>query len=165
MHALSCTIPDTETSSEKFFLWHRNLLNLPSHFYLVHSFRENWCPSKFCHSPHKLSGLYYYYCHFFVNCNHHNAMESINFFFECLNARGKLFLLKTLLISLDPSFFLNLSTEVWEDSGENPCFSRHKNNVAEIGYYGIEDPFPNVISKLRRFKEDTECRLFVVSKP
>ncbi len=123
MHALSCTIPDTETSSDKFFVWHRNLLNLPSHFYLVHSFRENWCSSKFCYSPHKLSGLYYYYCHFFVNCNHYNAMESIFFFFECLNA------LETLLIRLDPSLFwnysiikaftLNLSTEVWEDSGEN----------------------------------------------
>ncbi len=34
--------------------------------------------------------------------------------------------------------------------------------VAETGYYDIEDPFPNVISKLRRFRGDTECRLFVI---
>ncbi len=34
--------------------------------------------------------------------------------------------------------------------------------VAETGYYDIDGPFPNVISKLHPFRGDTECRLFVV---
>ncbi len=29
--------------------------------------------------------------------------------------------------------------------------------VDSTGYYGIEDPFPDLISKLRRFMGDTEC--------
>ncbi len=34
--------------------------------------------------------------------------------------------------------------------------------VDSTGYYGIEDPFPDLISKLRRFRGDAECRLLVV---
>ncbi len=34
--------------------------------------------------------------------------------------------------------------------------------VDSTRYYGIEDPFPDLISKLRRFMGDTECRLLVV---
>ncbi len=34
--------------------------------------------------------------------------------------------------------------------------------VAATGYYGIEDPFPDIISKLPRFRRDTKCRLLVV---
>ncbi len=37
-----------------------------------------------------------------------------------------------------------------------------KQKVDSTGYYGIEDPFPDLISKLRRFMGDTECRLLVV---
>ncbi len=37
-----------------------------------------------------------------------------------------------------------------------------KQKVDSTGYYGIEDPFPDLISKLRRFRGDTECRLLVV---
>ncbi len=29
--------------------------------------------------------------------------------------------------------------------------------VDSTGYYGIEDPFPDLILKLRRFRGDTEC--------
>ncbi len=35
-------------------------------------------------------------------------------------------------------------------------------NVDSTGYYGIEDPLPDLISKLRRFRGDMECRLLVV---
>ncbi len=38
-----------------------------------------------------------------------------------------------------------------------------KQKVDSTGYYGIEDPFPDLISKLRRFRGDTECRLVVKS--
>ncbi len=62
---------------------------------------------------------------------------------------GNFFLLKTRL--------LNLSSEV----RRKPLFFKTQ-KVDSTGYYGIEDPFPNVISKLRRFRGDTECRLFVV---
>ncbi len=34
--------------------------------------------------------------------------------------------------------------------------------VDSTGYYGIEDPFPDLISKLRRFRGDAVCRLLVV---
>ncbi len=34
--------------------------------------------------------------------------------------------------------------------------------VTETGYYYIEDPFPDLISKLRRFRGDTECGLLVI---
>ncbi len=37
-----------------------------------------------------------------------------------------------------------------------------KQKVDSTGYYGIEDPFPDLSSKLRRFRGDTECRLLVV---
>ncbi len=37
-----------------------------------------------------------------------------------------------------------------------------KQKVDSTGYYGIEDPFPDLISKLRRFRGDAECRLLVV---
>ncbi len=37
-----------------------------------------------------------------------------------------------------------------------------KQKVDSTGYYGIEDPFPDLISKLRRFRRDKECRLLVV---
>ncbi len=37
-----------------------------------------------------------------------------------------------------------------------------KQKVDSIGYYDIEDPFPDLISKLRRFMGNTECRLLVV---
>ncbi len=37
-----------------------------------------------------------------------------------------------------------------------------KQKVAATCYYGIEDPFPDLISKLRRFRGDMECRLIVV---
>ncbi len=37
-----------------------------------------------------------------------------------------------------------------------------KQKVDSTGYYGIEDPFPDLISKLRRFSGDKECRLLVV---
>ncbi len=37
--------------------------------------------------------------------------------------------------------------------------------VATTGYHGIEDPFPDVISKLRRFRGDTKCRLFGCQEP
>ncbi len=37
-----------------------------------------------------------------------------------------------------------------------------KQKVDSTGYYGIEDLFPDLISKLRRFMGDTECRLLVV---
>ncbi len=37
-----------------------------------------------------------------------------------------------------------------------------KQKVDSTGYYGIEDPFPDLISKLRRFRGDKECRLLVV---
>ncbi len=37
-----------------------------------------------------------------------------------------------------------------------------KQKVVSTDYNGIEDPFPDLISKLRRFRGDTECRLLVV---
>ncbi len=37
-----------------------------------------------------------------------------------------------------------------------------KQKVDSTGYYGIEDPFPDLISKLRRFMGVTGCRLLVV---
>ncbi len=37
-----------------------------------------------------------------------------------------------------------------------------KQKVDSTGYYGIEDPFPDLISKFRLFRGDTECRLLVV---
>ncbi len=37
-----------------------------------------------------------------------------------------------------------------------------KQKVDSTGYYGIEDPFPDLISTLHRFMGDTECRLLVV---
>ncbi len=37
-----------------------------------------------------------------------------------------------------------------------------KQKVDSTGYYGIEDPFPDLISKLRRFVGDTKCWLLVV---
>ncbi len=43
------------------------------------------------------------------------------------------------------------------NSCENACFK-----VDSTGYYGIEDPFPDLISKLPRFRGDTECQLLVV---
>ncbi len=42
------------------------------------------------------------------------------------------------------------------------CLLFKKQKVDSTGYYGIEDPFPDLISKLRRFMGDTECRLLVV---
>ncbi len=36
-----------------------------------------------------------------------------------------------------------------------------KQKVDSTGYYGIKDPFPDLSSKLRRFKGDTECHLLV----
>ncbi len=38
------------------------------------------------------------------------------------------------------------------------CLLFKKQKVDSTGYYGIEDPFPDLISKLRRFMGDTECR-------
>ncbi len=37
-----------------------------------------------------------------------------------------------------------------------------KQKFDSTGYYAIEDPFPDLISKLLRFMGDTECRLLVV---
>ncbi len=37
-----------------------------------------------------------------------------------------------------------------------------KPKVDSTGYYNTEDPFPDLISKLRRSRGDTECRLLVV---
>ncbi len=37
-----------------------------------------------------------------------------------------------------------------------------KQKVASTGYYGIEDPFPDLISKLRRFMGGHRCLLLVV---
>ncbi len=34
--------------------------------------------------------------------------------------------------------------------------------VDSTGYYGIEDPFTDVTSNLRRIRGDTKCRLLVV---
>ncbi len=42
------------------------------------------------------------------------------------------------------------------------CLLFKKQKVDSTGYYGIEDPFPDLISKLRRFMGDTECPLLVV---
>ncbi len=42
------------------------------------------------------------------------------------------------------------------------CLLFKKQKVDSTGYYDIEDPFPDLISKLRRFMGDTECRLLVV---
>ncbi len=36
-----------------------------------------------------------------------------------------------------------------------------KQKVDSTGYYGIEDPFPDFISKLRHFRGDAECRLLI----
>ncbi len=37
-----------------------------------------------------------------------------------------------------------------------------KQKVDFTGYYGIDDPLTDLISKLRRFRGVTECRLLVV---
>ncbi len=42
------------------------------------------------------------------------------------------------------------------------CLLFKKQKVDSTGYYGIGDPFPDLISKLRHFMGDTECRLLVV---
>ncbi len=42
------------------------------------------------------------------------------------------------------------------------CLLFKKQKVDSTGYYGIEDPFPDLISKLRRFVGDTKCWLWVV---
>ncbi len=42
------------------------------------------------------------------------------------------------------------------------CLLFKKQKVDSTGYYGIEDPFPDLISKLRRFRGEIECRLLVV---
>ncbi len=83
-------------------------------------------------------------------------------------SRGELFSPKKRLFRLDPTVF-----------SETTALSKHyfilklqsvrkflrkyllfkKQKVDSTGYYGIEDPFPDSISKLRR---DTECRLLVV---
>ncbi len=34
---------------------------------------------------------------------------------------------------------------------------------SSTGYYGIEDPFPDLISKLRRFRGDTELKLQIIT--
>ena len=38
-----------------------------------------------------------------------------------------------------------------------------KQKVDSTGYYGIEDPFPDLISKLRRFRGDTELKLQIIT--
>ncbi len=57
---------------------------------------------------------------------------------------------------LDPSLFWNYSIKqalfwsVRKFLQKRLFFKTQK--VASTGYYGIEDPFPDVISKLRRFR-------------
>ncbi len=36
--------------------------------------------------------------------------------------------------------------------------AKTKQKVDSTGYYGIEDPFPDLISKLRRFRGNTELK-------
>ncbi len=38
-----------------------------------------------------------------------------------------------------------------------------KQKVDSTGYYGIEDPFPDLISKLRRFRGDTDLKLQLIT--
>ncbi len=77
-----------------------------------------------------------------------------------LNARaGNSFLLKTRLFRLDPSLFWNYSIKqallllklqsVRKFLRKYLLFKKQK--VDSTSYYGIEDPFPDSISKLRRF--------------
>ncbi len=37
--------------------------------------------------------------------------------------------------------------------------------VDSTGYYGIEDPFPDLISKLRRFRGDHEVQIVGCQEP
>ncbi len=85
-------------------------------------------------------------------------------------ARGAFFLLKTPLSGLTPvssdtttltkPYFKHGLKIVRQFLRKRLFFKTQK--VTATGYYGIEDPFPDVISKFRRFREDTECRLLVV---
>ncbi len=76
-----------------------------------------------------------------------------------LQTRGELFLQKTRLFRLDPSYFETTALSkpyfilklrnVRKFLRKRLLFKKQK--VDSTGYYGIEDPFPDLISKLRRF--------------
>ncbi len=87
-----------------------------------------------------------------------------------LNARGGNFFLQK------KHGFLGLTPVYSETTAlSKPYFILKRRNVRKFllkrllfmkqnwtGYYGIEDPFPDLISKLSRFMGDTECRLLVI---
>ncbi len=85
-------------------------------------------------------------------------------------ARVEIFLLKLGFLGLTPGYsettalnkpYFKLKLRSMRKFRRKPLFFKTQ-KVAETGYYSIEDPFPNVISKLCRFRGDMECRLFVV---
>ncbi len=71
----------------------------------------------------------------------------------------RLFLIKTRPFRLHPSFFWYYSIkkvllETWAPNCEiisAKCSFVKTQNIDSTGYYGIEDPFPDLVSKLRRF--------------
>ncbi len=86
------------------------------------------------------------------------------------SARGELFSPKTRLLGLTPLYSettaLSKPYFILKRRSERKFLQKRllfkKQKVDSTGYYGIEDPFPDFISKLRRFMGDTECRLLVV---
>ncbi len=61
--------------------------------------------------------------------------------------------------------FLGLTPVYSETTGEKipaKTLAFQETKVNSTGYYGIEDPFPDLISKLRHFRGDAECQLLVV---
>ncbi len=75
-----------------------------------------------------------------------------------LNARaGNFYLLKTRLFWLDPETtalnkpYFKLKLLSMRKFRRKPLFFKTQ-KVSETGYYGIEDTFPNVISKIRHFR-------------
>ncbi len=88
-----------------------------------------------------------------------------------LNARAEnFFLKKTRLTSIysettalsKPYFIFKLQSV---RKFRRNCLLFKKQKVDSTGYYGIEDPFPDLISKLRRFRGDAECRLLIGQEP
>ncbi len=89
--------------------------------------------------------------------------------YALLTRAGNIFLQKTRLFRLDPSLFWNYSTKQALHYTQAPKCEKillfKKQKVDSTGYYGIEDPFPDLVTKLRRFMGDTECRLFGCQEP